>query len=212
MSLRSPGGLPLTAAQAGIWLAQRIDPDSAVYNMAVRAELRGAVDLDRLAAAVRTAVTEAEALHVRIEAQDETPRQVLLEPRCAVPVLDFRDEPDPAAAAEDWMRRERAAPVDLGRPPLFAQALLRIEDRRVWWYQRYHHILVDGYGVTMLARRVGELYGGRGGPPADWTLRRLITADEEYRASARCAADREYYAGRPAGRAVPARLVPRASE
>ncbi|WP_194963239.1 condensation domain-containing protein, partial [Streptomyces eurocidicus] len=59
-------GLPLTGAQTGIWLAQQIEPDSSAYNIAFYLELRGAVDLDRLAAAVRQAVEEAGPLHVRV--------------------------------------------------------------------------------------------------------------------------------------------------
>ncbi|WP_216205116.1 non-ribosomal peptide synthetase [Amycolatopsis aidingensis] len=207
MSHSSSSRLPLTAAQAGIWLAQRIDPDSAVYNIALRVELRGAVDLGRFAAAVRTAVTEAECLHVRIEAEGATPWQRPVPPRCTVPVLDLRAEPDPAAAAEEWMRRERSAPVDLSRPPLFAQALLRVGEERVWWYQRYHHTLLDGYGAVLIARRVGELYGGGSARPGDWALTRLTEADAAYRSSARFTADREHWAARLAGLPRPAALV-----
>ena len=35
------GGVPLTGAQTGIWLAQQLEPDNPMYNIAFRLDLRG---------------------------------------------------------------------------------------------------------------------------------------------------------------------------
>ncbi|MEV0919321.1 amino acid adenylation domain-containing protein [Streptomyces sp. NPDC049967] len=203
----------MTGGQAGIWPAQQIEPDSSAYNIVFALDLRGSTDLGRLAAAVRQAVAEADCLHVEFAPGDGDggPRQSATTVPFEVPVVDLRDAPDPEAAAADWAAAERERPAPLDRAPLFAQALLRLADDHVRWYQRYHHIVLDGMGVTLLNRRAGELYtlGTRAPARPDPSLARLVDADRAYRTSARHEADRAWWQEHLTGRAEPVRLVER---
>ncbi|SFB60741.1 non-ribosomal peptide synthase domain TIGR01720/amino acid adenylation domain-containing protein [Amycolatopsis marina] len=210
---RTPG-VALTRAQTGIWLAQHLEPGTAVFNIAAETELRGRVDTDRLADAVRTAVGEAECLHVRFLPDGRTARQTQTVRPFELTVLDLSETADPDAAAAEWMSADRARPVDLVSDPLFAHALLRLGPDRVLWYQRYHHILIDGHGIATLTRRAGELYSAGAHTPAgvDWPLTGLVVADERYRESARYAEDREYWGRRMAGAPEPVRLLRPAEE
>ncbi|MFB7391478.1 amino acid adenylation domain-containing protein [Streptomyces sp. NPDC056191] len=211
----TPSGLPVTGGQSGIWLAQQIEPDSSAYNIVFALHLRGAIGLDRLTAAVRQAVEEAECLHVRVTPGDDGPRQTprTLSHPVEVTVVDLRDAADPDAAAAAWTAADRDRPVNLALDPLFAHTLLRLADDRVLWCQRYHHIVMDGMGVALLTRRAGELYtaGDGAAAPRDWSLSRLVAADRAYRASDRHAADRAWWLERMAGRTEPVRLVDRAA-
>ncbi|MCX4679849.1 amino acid adenylation domain-containing protein [Streptomyces sp. NBC_01433] len=204
-------GLPLTGGQAGVWLAQQIEPDSSAYNIVFTLDLLGDLDLELLAGAVRQAVEEAECLHVNVvpgggEAR-QTPRPVSFD----VPVIDLRGAPDPEEAAAGWTATDRDRPVDLTHGPLFSQVLLRLADDRVRWSQRYHHIVLDGMGVALITRRAGELYtlGEKAPARKDRPLARLVDADLTYRASERYEADRAWWHERMSGRAEPARLVER---
>uniref|UniRef100_UPI001F46761D condensation domain-containing protein n=1 Tax=Streptomyces venezuelae TaxID=54571 RepID=UPI001F46761D len=220
-------GLPVTGGQSGIWLAQQIEPDSSAYNIVFALHVRGAVDLDRLAAAVRGAVEEAECLHVQVVPGPDGPRQSPHPRPVDITVVDLRDAADPDDDAAAWIAADRERPVDLARAPLFGHALLRLADDRVVWSQRYHHILVDGMGVALITRRAGELYTAGEGTagsdgtgtrtaetaataPRDWSLSRLVAADHAYRASERHTADRAWWLERMAGRTEPVRLVDRA--
>ncbi|MFJ3814317.1 amino acid adenylation domain-containing protein [Streptomyces sp. NPDC090056] len=205
-------GLPLTGGQSGIWLAQQIEPDGSAYNIAFVLRLRGDIDPDRLATAVRRTVEEAESLHVRITDADGTPRQVPTRFPVDVARVDLRGEADPEEAAHRWMEADRDRPADPAGGPLFAQALLRLADDRIWWYQRYHHLLVDGAGVALISRRAGDLHTlGDAAPAPDWSLARLVAADTAYTSSEQYAADRAHWRERTAGRPEPVRLLPRAT-
>ncbi|MBG0830163.1 amino acid adenylation domain-containing protein [Planomonospora sp. ID67723] len=221
--------LPLTGAQTGIWLAQQIEPDSPAYTIGCYVELPGPVrgradtaterqapDVSRLAAAVRRAVREAEPLHAVFVEDGGKPAQVLRAPGDWSPaVVDLAEEADPEAAARAWMDADLASAgraTDLARGPLFAHALLDLGERGLWWYQRYHHLLTDGFGILQLIHRTAELYGS--GPEEgaalaqDWSLSSLVAGDTDYRGSARHAADRGFWHERLAGLpAEPARLV-----
>ncbi|MQA07681.1 MAG: amino acid adenylation domain-containing protein [Pseudonocardiaceae bacterium] len=214
MTLDGEGtGLPLTAAQDGIWLATQIEPDNPVYNIAGCVQLHGAVDVDRLAAAARQAAGEAECLHVRFTQLEGQPRQVPVDPVVDVPVVDLRAEPDPRAAADERMRADLRQAVDLERGPLLGLAVFRLGDDRVLWYIRCHHIVIDVYGLLLVARRVAHLYA-TGEPPwshevdkPSWALTELVDADAEYRDSEQRDTDRAYWMDRLAGATEPARLV-----
>ncbi|MCI2417435.1 amino acid adenylation domain-containing protein [Saccharopolyspora sp. K220] len=199
-------GVPLTRAQAGIWRAQQLEPDNPVYNIAWYLDIRGEVDPDRLAAAVRQAVGEAESVHVRFADIDGTPQQVPALADPAPELLDFTAEPDPEAAASSWLRADLATPADLGRGPLFRQALIRVGADRVWWYQRYHHLVMDAYGCLLVTQRAGELYAGEAATPFG-PLTRLQDADSAYHDSDQYTMDREFWHGRFADRPEPVRLL-----
>ncbi|MCX4545367.1 non-ribosomal peptide synthetase [Streptomyces sp. NBC_01565] len=204
----------VTGGQSGIWPAQRIEPDSPAYNVTFTLELRGDVDLDRLAAAVRQVVEEAECLHVRFTAEaDGRPRQSVRRFPVRVATVDLRTAADAEFAAWDWLEADRRRPMDLARGPLFRHALIRLADDRVLWYQCYHHIVIDGLSVGLLSRRAGEIYSAdRPVEEVDWALSRLPASEAAYRSSARYEADRAYWLERLADRPDPVRLVERRPE
>ncbi|MEU6986680.1 amino acid adenylation domain-containing protein [Streptomyces sp. NPDC046324] len=208
----STSGIPVTGGQSGIWLAQQIDPESSAYNIVFALDLHGDADVERLTACVRQAVQEAESLHVRVRAGDGGPRQTPAPAPFAVPVVDLRAAADPERAAADWMSADRERPMDLAQGPLFGHAVLRLADDHAVWYQRYHHIVIDGMGVALITRRAGELYtaGDTAPAPRDWAVSRLVDAERAYRASASHEEDRAYWLARMADRPEPVRLVERA--
>ncbi len=212
MSDSHEGGWPLSAAQHGIWLGQQLDLQSPVYNAGECIEISGPVDPVLFESAVRRAVREAEVLHARFVSGEEGPRQLLgQEQAWTLHVADFSGAPDPREAAQAWMRRDLARTVDLGRGPLFAEALLKTASDRFFWYQRAHHIALDGYGFSLMARRVSELYTAlASGKPATGgfgPLRSVLAEDAAYQAGERVALDRAFWMERFADRPTPVSLA-----
>ncbi|QKW49146.1 non-ribosomal peptide synthetase [Streptomyces buecherae] len=131
---------------------------------------------------------------------------------------DLRDAADtdagPDAAALAWMRADLAKPFDLASGPLFQHALFRVGDQRWLWYQRVHHLVMDGYGYSLLARRVAEVYtalatGAEPTPSPFGRLTDLVANDQAYRAGDGYAKDRAHWAATfgaapPAGTDTPA--------
>jgi enterobactin synthetase component F len=207
--------LPLTAAQSGMWYAQALDPRSPAQNTAECLRIDGPLDPELFAAALRRVVAETDALRVRVEDTPEGPRQHV---RAAVglplTVRDLRGTGDADRRAEAWMRTDLAEPVDLATGPLFGHALFRVGERRWLWYQRVHHIVMDGFGHSLLVRRTAEVYGAlaRGrepGPRTFGSLAELVAQDAEYRSSVAFAADRDHWARALADRPEAPRLAGR---
>lgn len=194
--------LPLTAAQEGIWFASRLDPDGAAFVTAECLELRGTVDVGLLARAIRSAVDEAEGLHVTLEVAGESPLQRVAAPAdWPLPVVDLRGEPDPDAAAQRWAHAAWRRPLDPATDRLFDEALLHVADDVVLWFQRVHHLAADATALSLLARRAAEVYGallaGEDPEPA-WfpSLAATLGVERAYRDSPAAARDAEHWRAR----------------
>ncbi|MFI9722635.1 amino acid adenylation domain-containing protein [Streptomyces sp. NPDC052396] len=207
--------LPLSAAQREVWLAQQLAPTSLRYRIAEYLDIAGAIDAALFEAALRGAVDEAEFLRVRFFEEDGEVWQVV-EPRTdwQLTVLDLSAEADPRAAAEAWMRAETQRPLDPTRDALFSFALFQVGPQHFLWYQGYHHIVADGFSLSLLAQRVAESYTARvtgsrnaGTPLAP--LSTLLDQDTAYQASEQYTEDRRYWLERLAGQPEPPRLAGR---
>lgn len=189
----------LTGAQSGIWFAQKLDVENPIYNTGEYIEIQGPVDPQRFEAALRQAVTEAESLHVRFGEDHDGPWQII-DPSVDWPLhhLDVSQESDPLEAAQRWMQDDLAQPVDLRHGPLFTEALFKVAEDRFFWYQRIHHIAMDGFGFSLLAQRVAKIYTALMSDRAveDGTfgsLCSILEEDKRYRASEQYESDRSFW-------------------
>jgi enterobactin synthetase component F len=189
---------PLTVAQRGLWMTQKITP-GAILNIAEAVEICGPIKPEIFRRALYQVVAEAEQLRVCVVEQNGRPQQVLRPVYAGdFPYVDMSREVDPRAAIQAWMMQEVTRPVDLRKDPLWVSALLKASDDCYLWYQRAHHIVYDGYGGGLVARRLAELYTAyvRDEAPAPncfCTVEAMVEAEGSYRSSERFRRDREYW-------------------
>ncbi len=156
---------PLVAAQPGIWIADQIAPTGNSYAVAHYSELHGDIDRPCLDAAIRQAMSEADTVQaVFCLAEDGSVVQRLPHARTPEQVqpvewVDVSQHSDAAQAAQDLMQADLAAdlPAD-GDRPLYRQLMIRVSADRWFWYQRYHHLMLDGFSFEALTRRVAAVY------------------------------------------------------
>ncbi|CCD97206.1 putative Non-ribosomal peptide synthetase [Bradyrhizobium sp. ORS 375] len=206
----------LSGAQLGIWTALQLDPTGCLYPQAHYFDIEEHVDRRLMELAVSTAISEMDALNIRIVDSPEGPRQ-FCEPRVAwsMPFIDLSAEAEPVSAAEAWMRRDMTGASDLGRWPYYNFALLKVEERRFLYYVRVHHIVGDGVSALILSQRVARIYSaliaGRKAAAEDRpTWFETLDLELHYRASAGYQRDRDYWTRRMEGWEAPPTLSGRA--
>ncbi len=189
----------LSGAQSGIWFAQQLEPENPIYNVGEYIEIKGRLDTAYFEMALRRAIKEAEALHVQFGVNEQGPWQVI-RPAFAFPlhVIDVSTEEDPRQAAERWMNNDLSRPVDLLHDPLFCQALFKIDSDCYFWYQRIHHIVMDGFGSSLISQRVADIYtaliNNRSYEEGAFDpLYLVLEEDLSYRASVNFARDRQFW-------------------
>ncbi|MEU5534710.1 amino acid adenylation domain-containing protein [Streptomyces sp. NPDC020362] len=185
---------PLTDAQLGIWYAHQLDPSGTGYQGAQYVDIDGPVEVPAFVAAVHRAVEETGTLRVTFADGPHGPVLTADTSAWRVEVTDLQGADDPRAAAHARMAADLARPVDLSHGPLFTQALYVLGPRRFLWYQRAHHIVMDGYGHALVTRRVAELYARPDLPARPFTGQgAMLEADAGYAGSPAQDADRAYW-------------------
>ena len=153
--------LPLVAAQPGIWMAEKLSEQHNAWSVAHYVEIDGELDAALLARAIVAGMAETDTLRMRFTERDGVAHQ-RIDPDfvfASPTIIDLRREAEPANAALAFMRADldQDLRVERGRP-LYHHALLRLEEKRWFWYQRYHHMVVDGFSFTAITRRIADLY------------------------------------------------------
>jgi amino acid adenylation domain-containing protein len=209
--------LPLSFAQERLWFLDRMQPDSAFYNIPAALRLSGALDADALGRALGEIVRRHEALRTTFPEADGRPVQVVH------PFAGFRMPVEelsaPGPEAREAHVRHRAAedaarPFDLAAGPLFRATLLRLADDDHVLLLCMHHVVSDGWSMGVFFRELSALYQAfRDGRPsplpeprtqyADYAVRQR-TAGEVARLDAQLAYWKAQLAGAPALLELPA--------
>ena len=153
--------LPLVAAQPGIWMAEKLSDLPSAWSVAHYVELTGDVDAPLLARAVVVGLAQADTLRMRFtEDNGEVWQWVDDALTFELPeIIDLRTNIDPHGTAQALMQADlqQDLRVDSGKPLVFHQ-LIQVADNRWYWYQRYHHLLVDGFSFPAITRQIAAIY------------------------------------------------------
>ncbi|WP_160145005.1 non-ribosomal peptide synthetase [Actinacidiphila yanglinensis] len=189
----------LMAGQLGIWHAQQLAPGDPRYNVGEYFEFRGPLDPALFEEGLRRALREVDAFHLRFGGDGADVWQVVGDrDDWTLHRVDVSGAGDPRAAAEEWMRADVGRPVDLREGPLFNVAFFTAGDGHYFYYQRCHHIAVDGFSGSVILARVAQVYDALtiGGDPDEGQLAPLSVLFEDegvYRASSDRASDEAYW-------------------
>ncbi|WP_218714177.1 AMP-binding protein [Arthrobacter sp. BF1] len=191
--------LPLVGAQPGIWYAHHLEGERASsYNVARSTAIEGRLDGAALAEAVRLGLAAVDTLGFAFGEVDGAPAQwPAHSSREPLDHIDLRGQG--MAAAEQLMAADLATPVALeGGGTLYRHVLMQLGDAQWLWYQRYHHILLDGYSFTAITRHIlahySALVQGLPAPASTFTpTQDAVSAEESYRGSLQEEADAAFW-------------------
>jgi amino acid adenylation domain-containing protein len=199
----------LTDAQAAIWVAQKIIPESPVFNISEYAEIFGEIDVDILSSASRVAYLNADALHLRFIDTVDGPMQYFApDDDTNLVFMDLSAHENPAHTAAVWMEtdsRTPASPTDDAPPLIFA--LLKLAPAHFIFYHRTHHLLFDGMSGILFFQEVERNYlalasTGMLPDPSPGSWRDIVDEEQRYKQSPRFVRDREYWLAKLDGKAM----------
>ncbi|MFE5571372.1 amino acid adenylation domain-containing protein [Amycolatopsis japonica] len=145
---------PLSSAQARLWFLDLLEPGSA-YNRDIVLRLRGELDTDALARAVREVAARHVVLRSVIEDRDGTPMAVPLPPDAIE--LSIVDADDAMAAYQAEVER----PFALDREPPWRAKLFRVAEDDHVLAITIHHIATDNWSRGIIGTDLADAYSGR---------------------------------------------------
>jgi non-ribosomal peptide synthetase component F len=190
--------LPLTPLQEGMFFHAGLagPEDTDVYTVQFVLGLSGAVEPDRLRAALRTLMERHPTLRSAFRTRPNGEPVQLVPHAVELPwaEADLRGREEEAFAG--LLAQERTHRFDLGRPPLLRATLVRVGDQDWKLLLNFHHILLDGWSLSVLVAELMTCYRRGAGalPPAPDHRDHLRWLTEQDRDGAR-AAWREALAG-----------------
>src|SRR3989344_5824245 len=165
-----PSGIPrragtepcrLSFAQERLWFIEQMRVAGSAYHIPIYRRLRGPLDVQATAAAVRGLVQRHEVLRSTYASEEGQPLQkVVASSKIDVPIVDLRSLPAAERESEErkLVNEERRRPFDLERDPMRRARLLRLADDEHWLLLTLHHIASDGWSVGIVLRELSALY------------------------------------------------------
>jgi amino acid adenylation domain-containing protein len=158
---RLPGGAPVSFAQHRLWFMDQLLPGSPLYNIPTSFRMRGGLNVYAAARTMGEIVRRQESLRTTFDLKGEQPIQIISESiEFILPLIDLSALPDEQRNNEvkRIARQEAQKPFDLRRGPLMRATLLRFDERDHILLLVMHHIISDGWSITVLIKEIATLY------------------------------------------------------
>ncbi|HEX8146092.1 MAG TPA: amino acid adenylation domain-containing protein, partial [Pyrinomonadaceae bacterium] len=164
-SAREGGVVELSYGQRRLWFLQRLEPESAAYNLPMSVRLKGELDVEALRWSLGEVVRRHEALRTRIDTVEGRPVAAVEEDAELTLALEDLSGSETAgqreAAARQISLAEAALPFDFARAPLLRCRLLKLGDGDHVLILVMPHIVSDGWSVGVMVREFAAAYEAR---------------------------------------------------
>ena len=155
------GPQPLSFAQQRLWFMDRLHPNSTFYNISGAVRLSGELDLAALEHAVRGVSERHQVFRTRFVLEGDQSAQIIeTDIRLGLEYHDLRllEPNEREGRLSQKIREESQKPFALDRAPLARMILLRLDEQEYVLFISMHHIISDGWSISVLIRELTELY------------------------------------------------------
>ncbi|WP_413693135.1 condensation domain-containing protein [Psychromonas sp. KJ10-2] len=158
---------PIVGPQLGIWLADQLAIKHNTFAVAQYVELSGKIEFDVLDKAIQLGMKEADTVHTVYENNIEGSIQTLnSSQKIDIESVDFVDLSSDFDACDQAIKLMQADIEQAPRADVLTDRFRHIVfklpvvngETRWFWYQRYHHLMLDGFSFTALTQRISHIY------------------------------------------------------
>jgi len=191
----------LTDSQKKIWNILNLNPDYGFINISDAIELKSCLNKNTFKQALNLTVRECENLRTTFHFKgDDIFFKVDSNASCG---LDIINMPNTCGDTEfqSFLLELSLKKIDLTASPLCYFAIIQRSDGREYFFQKYHHMIMDGASSSLITTRLFEVYDclqsnmeipqNTLGNYSDYAQ-----AESEYKSSARYLKDKSYWENR----------------
>lgn len=154
----------LSLAQQRLWFLDRLTGPSAVYNMPFAIRLEGTLDVPALEHALIAIAIRHDSFRTAItEVDGESVQLIHATPHVTLPLIALDGTPGETQATEleRLLAAEAQRPFDLSQAPLLRTTLVRLSEHVYVLMVTMHHIISDGWSISVFIRELATLYNAR---------------------------------------------------
>ncbi|GAC44498.1 non-ribosomal peptide synthetase module [Paenibacillus popilliae ATCC 14706] len=153
--------MPLSFAQERIWFFEQLQPGTSMYNISKAVRIKGELDASVLEKSYRQLIDRHESLRTNVVDRDGLPLQII-HPSWSYPLrqVDLRnvEGEHQQSRLHALIAQEEQQPFDLARDPLIRASLYRVHDEAWVLLLVVHHIIFDGWSMSLLEQEWWENY------------------------------------------------------
>ncbi len=188
----------LSSPQIDFWFDQMLHPDVPLYNIGGYVRIEGQINQAQFEHALNQVIAENDALRIIIHEGESLPAQTFAaNVQLKLAFHDFSSQENPQAAALKWMEQEFVKPFQLNDRLLFQFALCKASEQRYFWFNKYHHLIVDGWTISLIVQRVAGAYTalatGQAIEPQNYSYQDFVQNDVDYFASEKFVKAKRYW-------------------
>ena len=161
---------PVTTAQRAIWTGQAMEPDNSGYNVAVRVDIEGDLNIPLMTQALLDTVCATDAIN-SFYLQTDNPEFELVQQRHSdvpkqIKIIDLRQSIDAERELSLWMEHDLSRAINLATDSIFCFCLFHHSATKYTLYFRSHHIALDAYALALVLQRIEQSYNASLDPKA----------------------------------------------
>jgi hypothetical protein len=189
---------PLSSPQLDFWFDQILHPDVPLYNIGGYVRIDGSINPTLFEKALNQVIAENDALRIIIHTGESLPTQTFAENvHLKLDCQDFSALENAHESALKWMKQEFVKPFQLYDGFLFQFALCKAEANCYYWLKKYHHLITDGWAISLIVQRVAAAYNalatGKTIEQTNYTYPDFIQNDQAYLSSKKFVKAKEYW-------------------
>ncbi|WP_205127930.1 aminotransferase class III-fold pyridoxal phosphate-dependent enzyme [Paenibacillus amylolyticus] len=152
---------PVTSEQKQLWFASKArQHQSAAFTERVALELKGSIDVEKLTKALQTITGRHEALRTVIDHSGEQ-QMVLTDKNVEINTTDLTADLRTAKdlVFKEWMAKESENQMELSPDSTLTKYhLLKMEKNYHIFVMSFHHIIADGWSISVVVDELHKLY------------------------------------------------------
>lgn len=160
--VREQESYPLSSSQHSFWIVSQFNEGNVAYNITSVYLFKGLLDIDALTFALSELIARHESLRTifKKDVHGEVRQFILPAGKVDFKIgeRDLRNKPDFKNILKQRVQEESLKPFDLARGSLIRASLFRIEDDQWVFAYVMHHIITDGWSMSILIDELMQLY------------------------------------------------------
>lgn len=151
-------GKELTQSQLLIWSGQQLHPNVPLYNSPFIFEFNSVIEEHSFQSAFQKLIDQTDALRTIFVDVKGIPQQIVL-PQLALllKILDWSEKKINTTEVETWAMEKGQQMLDISQQ-CFQSFLIKISNEKYVWYINQHHLITDGWSITVLFKQMMKLY------------------------------------------------------
>ncbi len=154
-------GIPLSFSQQRLWFLDQLEPGTATYNLSKIVRLKGNLEVEKLRSALQSIVDRHEILRTSFVSENGQASQIIAPIfKIELPLTDLNKFSHDYRQAEAMrlMAVTTEEPFDLSYSPLWRVHLIRLSVSEHLLITVLHHIISDGWSVSIFLNELGASY------------------------------------------------------